>query len=436
MTHSHRDPKQAGFSHGSALLLLVLPLVVLGYRAVEVWLLPKPPALEGIANSQVEKTKPMPPAEDFLQDFRGELRCGDGQLRIAWYGDSGVEADLITQTLRDSLQRRFGGSGVGFMPVVSRDPGYRQTIRHYFSRDWRWESLEKAGILATDPGIAGSVFFSGVQDTSMKEELPWVVYRGNAFSPRTRRLPRTRLFYGYNEGDTLQGYLEWEQPETIRRAGLSGKALLNEYRLPEGNVSEVRLRMSIPPNLPLYGISFESPTGIILDNFALRGIDGSRLRRIPHLLLRAFQDKMDYDLVVFSFGINALQAGMTDYRAYGSRLEKLFAHYRNALPGVPLLLVGPPDKGIGNPGSMRSDPGILFLTQEMRRIASKHRVAFVSLYDLMGGEGSMVRWVEKKKPRLASADYTHFNHAGAEQVSRGLLAFLLGDSAFLAASNE
>ncbi|NBU36552.1 MAG: hypothetical protein EBS35_08260, partial [Bacteroidetes bacterium] len=78
---------------------------------------------------------------NFLGSFFEKLIAKNTQVRIAYYGDSGIEADLVTQTLRDSLQKYFGGTGVGFLPITSRDPGYRQSINHYFSNLWRWESL-------------------------------------------------------------------------------------------------------------------------------------------------------------------------------------------------------------------------------------------------------------------------------------------------------
>ena len=46
----------------------------------------------------------------------------------------------------------------------------------------------------------------------------------------------------------------------------------------------------------------------------------------------------------------------------------------------------------------------------------------------MGGQGSMVRWVEKERPRLASTDYTHFNYEGADKISRELLHVFLSQT--------
>ena len=41
------------------------------------------------------------------------------KIRIAYLGDSMIEGDLITQTLRELLQKEYGGQGVGFLPIFS-----------------------------------------------------------------------------------------------------------------------------------------------------------------------------------------------------------------------------------------------------------------------------------------------------------------------------
>ena len=39
-------------------------------------------------------------------------------VRIAYFGDSFIEADIFTADLREMLQQEFGGCGVGYVPVT------------------------------------------------------------------------------------------------------------------------------------------------------------------------------------------------------------------------------------------------------------------------------------------------------------------------------
>jgi lysophospholipase L1-like esterase len=360
----------------------------------------------------------------FLESFFHRLNEKNSQVRIAYYGDSGIEADLVTQTLRDSLQKNFGGTGVGFLPITSRDPGYRQSIHHYFSNLWRWETLENPSPMRKNPGISGNTFYS-TQNDSIAEARAWISYRGKSFSPRTAIFPTLRFFYGKNENEGSNGNIEWEINGLQEAANLVGNGLLNELRLFDQPVTQIRIKANIPSGLPVYGCSIESETGVILDNFALRGIDGSRLIRIPKGLLAEFQRKLNYDLLIFSYGLNLINAGQKAISAYEEKINRLMKHYRQAFPGVPILLIGPPDKGLGSPGNIVSDPHIPAITKVMRKAAITNEVAFISLYELMGGNGSMARWVEKERPRLASTDYTHFNLDGADKISREILNIFL-----------
>lgn len=59
------------------------------------------------------------------------------KVRIAYYGDSMTDGDLITQDLREHFQDRFGGGGVGFVPITSESAKSRASIVHQFSSDWK-----------------------------------------------------------------------------------------------------------------------------------------------------------------------------------------------------------------------------------------------------------------------------------------------------------
>ena len=61
-------------------------------------------------------------------------------------------------------------------------------------------------------------------------------------------------------------------------------------------------------------------------------------------MLAGFQEKLKYDLIVFQFGLNVLGPTQTDYRYFEIKILKLIQHFQQAFPGVPILIIGPPDK--------------------------------------------------------------------------------------------
>ena len=79
------------------------------------------------------------PLERFFDKLNAAKR-GETQVRIAWYGDSFTDADLLVSDLRDTLQSIYGGNGVGFVPITHEAAAFRKTIKHSFG-GWKPSSI-------------------------------------------------------------------------------------------------------------------------------------------------------------------------------------------------------------------------------------------------------------------------------------------------------
>jgi hypothetical protein len=53
----------------------------------------------------------------------------------------------------------------------------------------------------------------------------------------------------------------------------------------------------------------------------------------------------------------------------------------------------------------------------LRKMAHEEQIAYWSMYNAMGGENSMVKWVEIG---LAGSDYVHFTRSGANKIGTSL----------------
>lgn len=375
----------------------------------------------------------------FLHPFFKELHERNGQIRIAYYGDSSIEGDLICMTFRDSMQRKYGGRGVGFVPLMSPHPGFRRSIHQASSNNWRRNTVGNKNHQNLIRGISGEYFTARfappVPDTISADSMPppmdanyWASFKASKWFERTTRFERARFFYGRPQLDSNQvqmGSLAVKANQQRNNFTLKPTAQINELLLLDTSTQRIRLDLQVPGGFPLYGVSLESESGIIVDNFPLRGSDGYTLRSIPRSVLSAFQEKLDYDLIIFQFGLNVLNPRLKDFSWYQQKIEKLIAHYQEAMPGVPILVLGISDKGTKIAGKMQTDPSVPRITAAQRAAAENSQVAFFSLYEAMGGEGTMVNWVEKNRPKLANPDYTHFTFKGADEMSDLLLEFIL-----------
>jgi len=113
-----------------------------------------------------------------------------GNVRIAYFGDSMTDGDMIVQDLRNNFQNKFGGRGVGFVAITSESAASRSSIKHEFSENWKMQSYLNVKNPIRPFGVNGHVFFAN--DTVNKA---WVKFKANN-GKFTSQLDNTTLFYG------------------------------------------------------------------------------------------------------------------------------------------------------------------------------------------------------------------------------------------------
>src|SRR5690606_16063703 len=82
------------------------------------------------------------------------------------------------------------------------------------------------------------------------------------------------------------------------------------------------------------------------------------------------------------------------------------------------LIISTADKSTKYGMEMKTDSAVVPLANSQKRYAETTRSGFVNIYTLMGGDGSMVKWVEEEEPALGNKDYTHFNTKGSQKIAR------------------
>ncbi len=208
------------------------------------------------------------------------------------------------------------------------------------------------------------------------------------------------------------------------KLSLSGNRMLNVLSLPKRE-KILTLTLEDFGTLPLFGVSFASAGGVIVDNLAVRGNSGLTLTRLRTNLMRQFQKHFGYDLVVLSYGTNVFSPTYDkSYGWYGKRMKRVVKHLKNCFVGTDVLVVSMADRAVKEGEEMQTPPALHDFIQVQKNIADSTQSAFFSLYDAMGGAGSMREWAEAEPP-LANKDYTHFNSKGAEKAATFLYDWLI-----------
>ena len=72
----------------------------------------------------------------------------------------------------------------------------------------------------------------------------------------------------------------------------------------EGNIGSVRWTVESADSTLFYGLAMDGTSGIVLDNFSLRGSSGLSLRSVPVWMMREFNEQRPYDLIILQYGLN------------------------------------------------------------------------------------------------------------------------------------
>jgi len=340
-------------------------------------------------------------------------------MRVLHYGDSQIEGDRISATLREYLQSRFGGGGLGMSPlflpmgritsVVTTEPELTY-YRGYGPSSWKGEH-RRYGPMYMVCEVHDSA--TTVVRALRREKYPHV----QSFSRVTVMARPVANGSGCNAITMKAGSGNSSLDITPDSLGY------RSITLPNG-ISKVELRMT--GDWEMYGLLMDDTLGVSLDNVPMRSNDGSTFSSVDKSTIQPYFQQENVQLILLQFGTNAVPwlNDSTHISNWGNLLGRQIDWLHRQCPQARMLLIGPPDMSTMVKGEMQSYPRLPRIIDELRQTAQRQHIAFWSVYDAMGGWNSMLNWVNAH-PALAGDDYVHFTELGAERMA-GLLTDVLG----------
>jgi lysophospholipase L1-like esterase len=365
-------------------------------------------------DSLAMKSEPSPKDVVCFRNFTGEkypldklvsqllkAKAKNGKVRIAWYGDSFSDGDILVSDLRDTLQSLYGGNGVGFMPITSEVAGFRRSVIHSFG-GWNTSSI----LTNSGSGRLGINGFCYTPDSGN-----YVFYKGTNHFKHTSTFSTFRIFYTsvYNQKARIL-----INRKDNREMELSASATPSMITVRADTIRQVSARFNLA-GITCLGASLEDETGIYIDNFAIKGNSGLGLQAIPEKNLSAFDSLLNYEMIVLQFGLNVSNSPTQNFTGYIKGMSKLINKLKEAFPETPILLLSVSDRSQRRQGQFVTMPVIPFLIQAQEKIAYDNKLMFWNLFEAMGGENSMAGFANSK-PALANKDYTHLNFAGGRKI--------------------
>lgn len=336
----------------------------------------------------------------------GLQEAGTRQVRVVHYGDSQIEEDRITSTLRSHLQAQYGGRGPGLLPLVQTIPT-RTVIQ--------------------------TLLVNGQRVTSKNGPKRWFVYGPKAqqrdSSDSYGVMGQVAVLDSLCDSVTVHiepyGKLTNANYFSQIRVFASDNILVNGSTQHQGALRDTltRLDIDLSGTGEVYGLSLESPTGVIVDNIPMRGGSGNVFTKMNRKQLSDFYAETNTRLIILQFGGNVMPWANTEerVRSYAHSMRRQIRYLRECAPNASLLFIGPSDMLTVVDGEKTSYPTIAYMDQQLARIAASEGIAYWSLFQSMGGAGSMQQWQDKG---LASSDGVHFYRSGANKAGELLWSWL------------
>ncbi len=345
-----------------------------------------------------------------LRRLRAALREGRSRsVRIAFVGDSFIEGDILVAPFRQALQQRYGGKGVGYVPLTSPVARFRQSIQQRFEGAWRQTLASKSN--SRTLFTLSETFATATASASTSYKLT------NADRVTLHYVSDTipvAITYGINGGERQHVELP------------ASHGALAEYTFPHGAVKQIELATGGGDGTRFYGICFDGMTGISVDNYSLRGSSGTKLTAVSSALTAQLSRFRPYDLIILSYGLNVLSPkdNNDSYEWYYDAMAKSIEHIQQLYPHATILLMSLSDRATLHEGEIHPLNGVARVLRIQHRLAQRYGLLFWNTHEAMASLGGIKGFVDKG---WAAKDYTHISMAGGTQLAKLLTADLIGD---------
>ncbi len=344
-----------------------------------------------------------------------EIGTDKKQVRILYFGDSQIEGDLITAAMRKALQQEFGGKGPG---LIAPEEYYNTEHQLIMTMSDNWEHLD----VNDSPENKSLLFKNSLAKSGQQEE--WFRINRLKFLEVQEDYEQIRIFAYANDSINLDAY---QSAVPYYQEQLSASKDIQTIEIPVSPTPEdLKLSFTANDSLLLTAFSLESPSGIFVDNIALRGRSYPPFNKADKKAFETTIAQISPQLFILQFGVNVVPYSSQDYHVFKRQMNRQIGILKHIYPDVPILLVGVSDMAERVDGDFVPYKSIQKIKQIQFDLAMENGCIFWDLEQFMGGPGSMQKWVNAEPP-LARKDYIHFSKSGGDLIGKELARLLINE---------
>lgn len=321
------------------------------------------------------------------------------KTKVLHIGDSHVQADFFTGTIRDKFQENFGAGGRGLIfPYASAGTHATRDYKTYSYGTWRYaKNIHNTPEFSI--GLTGATIYTEDEHAGFR-----IQFREGFLHEKDLIL---KLYCDKNirsfdaliiiNNDTLN--LNCSLDDGLPYAKILLPALPNDFQ-----IRFVKNHES-SSYFQCYGLNIENTSGkgILYHSVGINGAGYTSLLRqglMPEQLR-----ELNPDLLVIDLGANDFYPKIIDQPVFEENLRNIIRIARSVCPGISILVSCSQDIYCRkkNVAECKRFAAIA------RNIAFENKAAFYDYYQISGGQFAMNKWLQQK---LAKADRVHLTSEG------------------------
>jgi len=327
------------------------------------------------------------------------LKKADTLFTIIHIGDSHVQGDFFSGSIRKYLQNEFGDAGQGllFPYALAKSYGPRGTS---IKTTGKWNGLKTLSQNLSEPlGLIGYGAFTKDSNATIAVTLTekfdgpafrdiriWHTTDSTSYITQLNKGFEFRSVKSYPSGWGVSVFSNTDSVRTFSISAVATSSLQNHYGF--------------------WGYEF-LPKHYRGVNYHHCGVVGAQF---PHFINQAPLaieqiSHLHPDMIIFSFGTNEAYNYQLDTLEYRLAVESYIRKIQSALPNVAIILTTAPDSRSQN----RIPPHQVNVNRQLGLIAKNCGLSLFDLNEAMGGWGSLYAW---HKHQLALSDKLHFSKSG------------------------
>ena len=308
--------------------------------------------------------------------------------------------DYITGAMRRMVQKKLGDGGHGYVALARPWGWYRHLDVHHDIKQSAWREIATSTDLIGD----GNYGFANIAAESSDIGAWASVGTADDGAPIGTKVDKVDIYYLKRpQGGDFTIKIDGKADRVISTASKDVEAAFEHLDLGDGP-HKVECVVKGNGKVRLYGASMErGAPSVIVDSLGTGALNYEQMDRVKDATRVPQLAHRKYDLVVFLLGTNLFAPAWHE-----KWMKDVIESFRKATPGLPILVLSPPDIEL-HQDSKESDPRIIKLSIQLKEIAGRHDAAFWDFREAMGGNMSMMRFA---KMGLAQWDLVHLKMSG------------------------